>query len=121
MAVRENKAIAIGPNGVLRIEAQKLLPQAVGDRSQGHWRARMSRVGRLDCVHRQCADGVDAQRIEIGFARHDGWPSRFRMTRVDVGWVECYETHRAANGSVGLVKLDPPYLLGTLYSDRINL
>ena len=66
VAGREDEAVAVGPDRVLRVEAQELLPQAVGHRRHGHRRAGMAGVGRLHGVHRQRADGVDARRVEIG-------------------------------------------------------
>ena len=71
VAGREDEAVAVGPDRVLRVEAQELLPQAVGHGRQGHRRARVPGVGRLDGVHRQRADRVDARRIEIVSILHD--------------------------------------------------
>src|SRR3954470_13547873 len=42
VAVGEDEAIAIGPNRVLRIIAEKLLPQHIRDRSESHGGARVS-------------------------------------------------------------------------------
>ena len=71
VAGREHEAVAVGPDRVLRVEAQELLPQAVGHRRHGHRRARVPGVGRLHGVHRQRADRVDARQIEIVFILHD--------------------------------------------------
>ena len=65
VAVRKNEAVAIGPDGVGGIVAQKLLPQNIGDRGQAHGRAGMAGVGLLHAVNGQSADGVDAQAVEL--------------------------------------------------------
>ena len=64
VAGREDEAVAVGPDRVLRVEAEDVLPEVVGDRGQRHRRARVARVGRLDRVHRQGADRVDAELVE---------------------------------------------------------
>lgn len=46
--VRENKAIAVDPFGVLWVESHELVEQDVGHRGHAHGRARMARVG-LEC------------------------------------------------------------------------
>ena len=71
MADREHEAIAVWPDGIVRIEPQMPLPQRVGDRRQGHGRAGVARVGLLDRVHRQRADGVDTESVEIGRRQHE--------------------------------------------------
>jgi hypothetical protein len=69
VARREDEAVAVGPDQVLRVEAQEVLPQAVGHRRHGHRRARVPGVGRLDGIHGQGPDGVDAEFIDRGVPR----------------------------------------------------
>ena len=70
MAHREHEAVAVGPDGILGIEAQMALPQRVGHRRHGHGRPGMPRVGLLDRVHRQRPYGVDTEGVEIGRRQH---------------------------------------------------
>src|SRR5882762_5734864 len=42
VSVREHEAVAIGPNGIFGVIAQKFLPQAISHRRQGHGSARMT-------------------------------------------------------------------------------
>ncbi len=60
----QHEPVAIGPLRIVRVEAEKVLPQRVGDRRQRHRSARMPRVRLLHRVHRQRADRVDAQLVE---------------------------------------------------------
>jgi hypothetical protein len=69
VAPMKNKAVTIGPDRIGGVVAQELLPQAIRDGRQAHGRARMSGVRLLDRIHRQGADGVDAQLVEIDFLR----------------------------------------------------
>ena len=71
MAAGEHEAIAAGPERIVRIVAQHVVPQRVGHRRQGHRRARMARVGRLDGVHRQGADRVDRKLLDAGGSMAD--------------------------------------------------
>ena len=61
----EHEAVAVGPGGIARIVAEEPAPQHVRHRGQRHRRAGMSRLGRLDRVHRQRADRVDAAPGEV--------------------------------------------------------
>ena len=63
VADRQHEAIAIRPDRMARVEAQKALPQAVDHRRQRHRRAGMAGVGLLHRVHRQRAQGRHAQLI----------------------------------------------------------
>ena len=69
VAAGEHEPVAVGPGGLGRVVAEHLVPQHVGHRGQGHRRARMPAVGRLDGVHREGADGVDCQLFD-GFCGH---------------------------------------------------
>ncbi len=60
----EHEAVARGPVGVLGGVAHDPRVEQVGHGRERHRRARMTRVGLLDRVHRQRADGVDAQFVE---------------------------------------------------------
>src|SRR5881409_4092641 len=67
----ESTKRSVRPDGVLWIEAEKSLPQAVGHGSQGHGRPGMPGVGLLDGIHRKRPDGVDAQLIYLLAGHHD--------------------------------------------------
>ena len=66
MAIRQHEAIAIGPDRILGIEVHDAIPEGVDQGRERHRRSRMSRVGRLDCIHRQRPNGVDG---ELGHLR----------------------------------------------------
>src|SRR5437867_7727980 len=59
VAVRENEPIAVGPDRVLRIEAQDAIPERVHQRRERHRRAGMARLRLLDRIHRESANGID--------------------------------------------------------------
>ena len=63
--VGEHEAVAVRPDRIFRVIAQKLLPQTVGYRSQRHRRPGMPRVRLLHRVHRKRANGVDTQLVEL--------------------------------------------------------
>ena len=65
MAVRQDEAVAIRPDRILRIEAHDPVPQGVDQRRQGHRRSGMARLRLLDRVDGQRADRVDRQLIEL--------------------------------------------------------
>ena len=70
VADREHEAIAARPDRVVRVEAQELLPQRVGDRRHRHRRAGVAGVRGLHGVHGQRADGGDRElvdgRVQLG-------------------------------------------------------
>ena len=66
MAAGQHEPIAVGPEGIGRVVPKKVLPNGVGNRCQGHRRARMATFGGLDRVHRECANGVDREAIDVG-------------------------------------------------------
>ena len=80
VARREDEAVAIGPDRILRVEPQKVLPQAIGDGRQGHRCARVPGIGRLHGVHGKGADGIDTRRIEIAVACHSRGLSKTNST-----------------------------------------
>src|SRR5208283_734267 len=65
VAIREHKAVAVRPMRILRVVAQKLLPEAVGDRSESHGSSRMAGVRFLHGIHGERANCVDTQLIEL--------------------------------------------------------
>src|SRR5882672_1137465 len=65
MAVREDEAITIGPDRILRIEAQDAIPDRIDQRRESHRRDGVSGYGLLHRVDRKRANGVDAQLIEF--------------------------------------------------------
>ena len=65
MTVGEHEPIAVGPDRVLRIEPHHAVPDRVDQRRQRHRRAGVSGIGLLDRVHRERADGIDRQLIQL--------------------------------------------------------
>src|SRR5262245_21621114 len=55
----EHEPVAIRPDGIVRVEAEEALPQAVRHWSHAHWCAGMPGLGLLDRIHREGANGVD--------------------------------------------------------------
>src|SRR5215472_234016 len=47
MTIRQYETISVGPDGILWIETENPIPNCIHQRREGHWRARMSRVGLL--------------------------------------------------------------------------
>ncbi len=58
MSVGQHESIAIDPFGISRIVFQHGPPQHLGNICQTHGRARVSAVGRLDGIHRECPDRI---------------------------------------------------------------
>ena len=65
VSIGEHEAVAVRPERIFRIVAQKLLPQRIGDRSQTHGRSGMARIRLLHRVYRKSANRVDTQLIEF--------------------------------------------------------
>jgi hypothetical protein len=63
---RQHEAIPPRPERLLRIVGEKLVPDRVSHRGEGHGRAGVAGIGLLNGVHRQGADGVDGKQIEAG-------------------------------------------------------
>src|SRR5215831_1472208 len=59
VAVREHEPIAVGPDRVLRIEAQDALPERVNQWRERHRRAGVPGLRLLDRIHREGANGID--------------------------------------------------------------
>ena len=71
----EHEAVAIGPDRILGIEAQKALPQAVGDGRHRHRRPRMPRIGLLNRVHGQRPHRIDSELIELRISHCAPFPA----------------------------------------------
>src|SRR5882762_2927176 len=65
VSIGKHEAVAVRPDRIFRVIAQKLLPQTVGDRSESHRRTGMARVRLLYRVHRKSANRIDTQLIEL--------------------------------------------------------
>src|SRR5271155_1159509 len=65
VSIRQHETVAVRPDGVFRVIAEKLLPQTVGDWSQSHRRSGMAGVCLLHRIHRKSANRVDTQLIEL--------------------------------------------------------
>ena len=61
----EHEAVSIWPDRIGRIEAQKLLPQTVNDRSHSHRCSWMPGVRPLHGIHGKSTDSIDAQLIDL--------------------------------------------------------
>ena len=73
VAGRQHEAVAVEPVGVGRVVLHHPRVEQVGQRSERHRGARMTRVGLLHRVHRERADRVDAQLVELrARCRHCG-------------------------------------------------
>src|SRR2546422_4159412 len=55
VAVREHEPIAVGPDGVLRIEAHDAIPDRVNERRERHRRAGVTGLSLLYRIDRECA------------------------------------------------------------------
>ena len=64
VARRQHEAVAVGPDRVGGIEAQKLLPQGVNHRRHRHRRPGMAGIGLLHRIDAQGPDGVDADLVD---------------------------------------------------------
>ena len=62
---RQDEPVAVGPQRVGRVVAEEVLPERVAQRRQRHRRPRVARVRRLDRVHRQGPDRVDALQVDV--------------------------------------------------------
>ena len=66
MAVGQDEPVAVRPVGAGRVVAQDPGEQDVGQRGEGHGRARVARLGRPGGVDGEPADDVDPQLLELG-------------------------------------------------------
>ena len=87
--VREHEAIAQRPGGIARVEAEVVVPELEGRRSERHGSAHVTDPGALDGVHREESDRVldlpeqrsvvgSRVRRGIGGGGHRNWLSRSR-------------------------------------------
>ena len=60
VTVRQHKAIAIGPDRILRIETEYAVPDRVDEWCEGHGCTRVSGFRLLNGINRERANGVDA-------------------------------------------------------------
>ncbi len=65
VAAGEHEPVAVGPVRVLRVVVHDIGPQHVGQRGEGHRRARVAGVGGLGHVHGQASDDVDGALLEV--------------------------------------------------------
>ena len=63
---RQDEAVAVRPLRMTRAVAHDPRVQNVGHRRQRHWRPGMTGVRLLHAVHRERADRVDAQPVQLG-------------------------------------------------------
>ena len=75
VADRQHEAVAVRPDRVGRVEVEELLPERVDDGRHGHRRAGVPRIRRLDRVHGERSDRIDAQRLDarLGAAHGPPW------------------------------------------------
>ena|SRR5436190_590460 len=67
MPRREHKTIPIGPERIGRIVAKKSLPKRIDYGGEPHRRSGMSGIRPLHRIHREGADGINAQPVARGF------------------------------------------------------
>src|SRR5207248_2344051 len=65
MAGREDEAVPVRPLGIGGVRPEELAEEDIAEGSERHRRSRMPRPRRLDGVHRQRADGLDRELLEI--------------------------------------------------------
>lgn len=61
MTAGQDEAIAVVPQGVLRIVFEMVSPELISHRGQGHRSAGVTAVGGLHSIHTQSSDGIDCQ------------------------------------------------------------
>lgn len=66
VALGEHEAVAVRPDRIGGVEAQKPLPQGVRDGRHPHRRSGVPRIRLLHRVHAQSADRVHRQRVQVG-------------------------------------------------------
>ena len=70
MPYGQDEPIAVRPDGIVGIELEHALPEAVGYRRHRHRRSRMSGIRLLNGIHRKGADCVDTGLIELCVRHH---------------------------------------------------
>ena len=66
MAAAQNESVPPRPMGMGWVVVEVVVPQLVGDWSEGHRRAGMAAVGLLHAVHAEGADRVDGELGDVG-------------------------------------------------------
>ena len=66
----EDEAIAVGPDRIIRVEAQVVLPELIGDRCEGHGGAGMPGVGGLNRVHGEATNRVNGRLNDLILLAH---------------------------------------------------
>ena len=89
MAARQNEAVTIHPFRIGGIISQMPGPEHVGERRQRHRCARMAGVRFLNRIHREDANGVDAQSLQIRVAAGRRSALGRRRSRSRLGRVCC--------------------------------
>ncbi len=72
MTGTEHKTIAVGPQWLSRIVAQRCGPQLKRDRRQGHRRPWVATLGSLNPIHTEGANRVDGQFFNRGVSDDRG-------------------------------------------------
>src|SRR5256885_6866098 len=85
VAVGEDEPITVGPDRVLGIETHHAVPDRVDEGRERHRWAGVPRLGALDRIDRERADGVDRQLVELGVG-HRCSDIRHSHRFVLVGW-----------------------------------
>jgi hypothetical protein len=70
MSGRENKAVAVRPDGITRVEFEKAIPERIGHGRRTQRQAGVTGLGFLHGVHGQEAQRVDTEFVQFG--RSDG-------------------------------------------------
>ena len=65
MPIGEHEAVAVGPDRILRVEAQHVVPKCIDQGRQRHRGAGVSGVGLLHGIYGQGTDGVGRQLIQL--------------------------------------------------------
>ncbi len=97
VAGRQHEAVAVRPDRVSRVEAQELLPERIGDRCHRHRRARMAGVRLLHGIHRERANGVDGQAVDVGNGLRGARAPQVRGRRVGAPRCPFRRTHGSSS------------------------
>jgi hypothetical protein len=74
MSGREDEAVPVGPEGIMRVELERTIPERVGHGRRAQGQAGVPGLGLLHGVHGQEAQGVDAEFVQLGRRdRGPGW------------------------------------------------
>src|SRR5690348_2430552 len=76
MPIRQHETVAVGPNGIEWIETHRLVPDRINEWCKSHGRAGMPGLRLLNGVHRERANCVDGQLIQL-FSGHRACGSLF--------------------------------------------